>query len=337
VILHTDAEAAVCPPAPAPSSPADPPSRPAAPPPPSPAPAEPAPASADGLPAWSLSVSEDGTFFATAWLLWLPCAALGVAAYVGGGACGLSEAKRLRRADALAGTRSGGGGGGGLSSALQHLPARLQFAAGSVCSELDESEVVWAGQPVLLVAGLLPVVLWAVAMLVLGVLTAQLEGLQEQQPRGLGLALVLLPAPLTLPLLLLLRRTQGTLYLLTARGAAVLTLQCACLGRRDAPRRTRYAQMLAQPVLRRRTASLLCAGRLPCADLLFASSPAGGPVGCRCTRRAPSRRAPSRSRCRAAGRPAPSTSRPSPAPWRPDPDAETRSLNPYPSVEAHIV
>ena len=122
----------------------------------------------------------------------------------------------------------------------------------------------------------------SVAMLVLGVLTAQLEGLQEQQPRGLGLALVLLPAPLTLPLLLLLRRTQGTLYLLTARGAAVLTLQCACLGRRDAPRRTRYAQMLAQPVLRRRTASALCAGRLPCADLLFASSPAGGPVGFLC-------------------------------------------------------
>ena len=59
----------------------------------------------------------------------------------------------------------------------------------------------------------------------------------------------------------------------------MLTLHCALCGRRDGPRRTPYAKMLAQPVVRPRRASALCGAGAACADLLFAATPTGGVVG----------------------------------------------------------
>ena len=207
--------------------------------------------------------APDGGGAATAqWAVWASCAALGAGWYLVSGLLGLAEARTLRRADMLSGTR------------LQYLPQRLQFSAGVACSRLDEAEVEisWAGQPVLLVAALVPVLLWLLAMVCL----AALNGMLQEGARGLELPPLLLPVAITLPLLAHVRRVQGTLYLLTARGAVELRLQCACLGGRDAPRRTRYGQMLALPVVR-------SACHQPrCADLLFAAAPSRGERGFRC-------------------------------------------------------
>jgi len=204
--------------------------------------------------------APDGGGAATAqWAVWVSCAALGAGWYLVSGLLGLAEARTLRRADMLSGTR------------LQYLPQRLQFSAGVACSRLDEAEVEisWAGQPVLLVAALVPVLLWLLAMVCLAALNGTL-------PSSLEVPLLLLPVAITLPLLAHVRRVQGTLYLLTARGAVELRLQCACLGGRDAPRRTRYGQMLALPVVR-------SACHQPrCADLLFAAAPSRGERGFRC-------------------------------------------------------
>ena len=114
--------------------------------------------------------------------------------------------------------------------------------------------------------------LWLIAMVFLAALT----GMLQEGARALELLLLLLPVAITLPLLVHLRRLQGTLYMLTARGAVELRLQCACLGRRDAPRRTRYGQMLALPVVR------AACHQLQSSDLLFAQGPTGGEVGFRC-------------------------------------------------------
>ena len=200
------------------------------------------------------------------WVVWAICATLGSGWYLSSGLLGLAEARTLRRSDM--GLRAQGGG------LLQYLPERLQFSAGVACTRLDEAEIEisWAGQPVLLVAALAPVFLWLVAMVFLAALT----GMLQDGARALELLLLLLPVAITLPLLVHLRRLQGTLYMLTARGAVELRLQCACLGRRDAPRRTRYGQMLALPVVR------AACHQLQCSDLLFAATPTGGEVGFRC-------------------------------------------------------
>jgi len=200
------------------------------------------------------------------WVVWAICATLGSGWYLLSGLLGLSEARTLRRSDM--GLRTQGGG------VLHYLPERLQFSAGVACTRLDEAEIEisWAGQPVLLVAALAPVFLWLIAMVFLAALT----GMLQEGARALELLLLLLPVAITLPLLVHLRRLQGTLYMLTARGAVELRLQCACLGRRDAPRRTRYGQMLALPVVR------AACHQLQSSDLLFAQGPTGGEVGFRC-------------------------------------------------------
>ena len=200
------------------------------------------------------------------WVVWAICATLGSGWYLLSGLLGLAEARTLRRSDM--GLRDQGGG------VLQYLPERLQFSAGVACTRLDEAEIEisWAGQPVLLVAALVPVFLWLVTMVFLAALT----GMLQDGARALEVLLLLLPVAITLPLLVHLRRLQGTLYMLTARGAVELRLQCACLGRRDAPRRTRYGQMLALPVVR------AACHQIQCSDLLFAATPTGGEVGFRC-------------------------------------------------------
>ena len=322
VVLYEDDAANSCwpfPPPPLPPPPTPPPSPPPPPslspfppgtevgtpsPPPSiPSPGHPpSPPEAHSLPRWTVATTDDGVA-GVQWLMWTSCLVAGVALYVYWGCAARKAARRLRLAVPSRAENGGGGhgvgAGGVVALPLQFLPTRLQYGAGAAVLRYDEADVDWIGQPVLLVATAVPFVLWLVGMLLVGVLTGMMQGMGEcddtadlevadadcdEKPRPLGLLLLLLPLPLTLPLLLHVRRVSGTVYLLTAKGSLVLTLHCGCFGRCDAPRRVRYAQMLAQPIVKARRVwpAPLCCGRLACADLLFVASPLGGEVGFSC-------------------------------------------------------